>query len=192
MERLLNITGEDTLTIDRKYLSAWTGILPTRIVILSNELPRLADASSAVIGRFIVLVLRESFFGREDHGLRNRLLQELPGILNWAIEGWARLTDRGHFICPESSADAIRQIEDLGAPIKAFLREECEIRIGRSIEAAKLFLLWFDWCKIRNRTPGTAEHFGKELHAAVPGLKVTQPRPARRRVYEGIGLRPVP
>jgi putative DNA primase/helicase len=38
-ERLLSISGEDTLTVDRKYREPWTGQLPSRLVILSNELP---------------------------------------------------------------------------------------------------------------------------------------------------------
>jgi len=47
-ENLLRISGGDTVTIDRKYKAAWTGRLPTRFLILSNELPHLADASTAL------------------------------------------------------------------------------------------------------------------------------------------------
>src|SRR5262249_4345319 len=65
-ERLLSISGEDGMTIDRKPIAAWTGRLPTRFTILTNELPRITDASGALVGRLIVLVLTESFFGRED------------------------------------------------------------------------------------------------------------------------------
>jgi hypothetical protein len=35
--------------------------------------------------RFIVLVLIHSFYGREDLGLTDRLLTELPGIFNWSV-----------------------------------------------------------------------------------------------------------
>ena len=56
-ERLLSITGEDALTIDRKYRTAWTGRLPTRFLILTNELPKLSDTSGALPSRFIVLLL---------------------------------------------------------------------------------------------------------------------------------------
>ena len=59
-ERLLSISGEDALTIDRKYRSAWTGRLPTRFMLLTNELPRLADSSGALAKRFIVLLLRRA------------------------------------------------------------------------------------------------------------------------------------
>jgi hypothetical protein len=54
-----------------------------------------------------------------------------------------------------------------------------------------LFMVWYDWCKQQNRHPGTAEQFGKNLHAAVPGIKATQPRAETGRIrrYDGIGLK---
>ena len=45
VERLLSITGEDMLTVDRKFRDPWSGKLPTRFVVLSNELPRFKDSS---------------------------------------------------------------------------------------------------------------------------------------------------
>jgi P4 family phage/plasmid primase-like protien len=115
-ERLLSVSSEDAVTADRKFLPAWTGKLPTRFLILTNELPRIADTSGALASRFVVLRLENSFYGREDHGLTSRLLTELPGVLNWAIEGWRRLQERGHFVQPESAADAVRVMEDLSSP----------------------------------------------------------------------------
>ena len=41
VERLLSISGEDILTVDRKYRDQWTGKLPSRLHIISNELPKL-------------------------------------------------------------------------------------------------------------------------------------------------------
>ena len=105
-ERLLSITGEDGLTIDRKYAPAWTGQLSSRFLILSNELPQLADVSGALAGRFILLLLRESFYGREDQDLTSKLLNELPGILNWAIAGWAKLASFGRFRQPTSATES--------------------------------------------------------------------------------------
>ena len=91
VERLLSISGEDALTIDRKFLDPVTCALPTRLMIFSNELPRLGDSSGAMSSRLIVLRLTESFFGRENTALTGQLLPELPGIFLWSIEGWRRL-----------------------------------------------------------------------------------------------------
>jgi hypothetical protein len=86
VERLLSISGEDAITIDRKNREAWTGTLPTRIVIATNELPRLGDASGALASRMIILNTPESFYGRENHDLTDNLMEELPGIFNWALD----------------------------------------------------------------------------------------------------------
>src|SRR5690606_10348188 len=112
-ERLLSISGEDHLTIDRKYQSGWTGKLHARFVIMTNELPRLADSSGALAGRFIIFTMLKSFYGREDPTLSERLLEELPGILNWSLTGLKRLLKRGYFVQPESAAEAIEELYEL-------------------------------------------------------------------------------
>jgi putative DNA primase/helicase len=192
-ERLLSISGEDGITVDRKFLEPWTGTLSARFMIMTNELPRIADASGALASRFIVLTLRRSFIGSEDHGLTDRLLAELPAILNWAIEGWHRLQQRGHFRQPASSADAIQELEDLGSPIGAFLRERCEVAPGLTVSCALLFDHWRVWCEGQGRDhTGTAPSFGRDLRAAVPGLASVNRRISsdeRERHYEGIGMR---
>lgn len=191
-ERLLSISGEDFITIDRKFLPAWTGKLPTRFLILTNEVPRLADASGALASRFIVLNLTKSFYGQEDLDLKNRLLGELPEILNWAIEGWQRLRDRRHFLQPSSSADIIEALEDLGSPVGAFVREKCVIESGKEVAFSTLFEQWKTWCEDSGRKhSGTIQSFGRDLHAAVPSIKKTQRRAeggSRSRYYQGIGL----
>jgi putative DNA primase/helicase len=191
-ERLLSITGEDTITVDRKYMSAWTGQLSVRFLVISNELPRLSDASCALVSRFIVLVLTQTFYGHEDQTLTARLLAELPGILNWTIAGWRRLNERGHFLQPRSALDAVQQLEDLGSPIGAFLRERCIIAAGHSVGVGRLFDAWCEWCKAQGRDhPGTAQSFGRDLRAAIPGVKVIQPRDGedRLRFYQGLQLK---
>ena len=190
-ERLLTISGEDSLTIDRKFLPTWTGRLPTRFFILTNELPRLTDASGAVASRIITLVLTRSFYNREDHRLATRLLAELPSILNWALNGKDRLAQHGYFQTPQSSNEVTQELEDLGAPISAFIRDCCEVGPRKSIEIGELFSKWKSWCMNQGRDhPGTAQSFGRDLRAAVPTLRQTQPREGgeRKRWYEGIGL----
>ena len=63
VERLLSVSGEDSLTVDRKYREPWTGRLTTRFVVLTNELPRLTDSSGALASRFVVFVMTRSFYG---------------------------------------------------------------------------------------------------------------------------------
>lgn len=193
-ERLLSITGEDGITVDRKFKDAWTGRLTARFLVLSNELPKLNDASGALASRFVVMVLRKSFFGREDPGLTARLLNELPGILNWAIEGWRRLRERGYFVQPAAASQAVEELEDLGSPIGAFLRDRCVVATGASVTADKLFVEWEAWCLEQRRDhPGDKATFGRNLHAALPGVERKQRRKkdgeGTERYYDGVRLK---
>ncbi|MCP1738201.1 DNA primase family protein [Bradyrhizobium japonicum] len=190
-ERLLSISGEDSITVDRKFESAWTGRLGVRFVIMSNELPRLSDASGALASRFIVLTMERSFYGHEDRGLGNRLLAELPGILNWAREGYLRLRKRGYFLQPDSARDAIEELEELGSPISAFIKARCVVSPGLKTPANDIFVAWREWCEANGRREaGTVQSFGRDLRAAVPGLRIARPRieGSQVRCYEGIRL----
>jgi putative DNA primase/helicase len=192
-ESVLRITGEDDVTTDRKNRQAWTGQLQVRFLVISNELPRLADTSGALASRFIILRLINSFYGREDQDLTDKLLRELPGILNWSIEGLRRLNERGHFIQPTSAAEAVQELEDLGSPIGVFLRERCELKPTRTVEVDQLFGAWRGWCETQGRDhPGTRQSFGRDLRAACPGLGMSQfgTKECRQRFYVGIGLQP--
>jgi len=190
VERILAITGEDSLTVDRKYRDGWTGRLNVRFLMLSNELPRLSDASGALASRFILWVLKKSFFGKEDLSLTNRLMHELPGILNWALAGWDRLNERGHFLQPSTGAEAQREMEDLGSPIGAFLRDQCVVGQGKTVAVDDLYNAWCKWCWEQGRDhPGTKQAFGRDLRAALPGLGVVQhgtPGGQRTRHYDGV------
>ncbi len=53
VERLLSISGEDSITVDRKMQEPVTGKILTRLTIISNELPRLADSSGALASRML-------------------------------------------------------------------------------------------------------------------------------------------
>lgn len=192
VERLLCISGEDTLSIDCKHKTGVTMKLPTRFMFLSNELPKVADTSGALAGRFIVLLLKRSFYDKEDTELTAKLLTELPGILLWAIAGWERLRQRGRFVQPESSTEAVRQLEDLSSPVGAFIRECCLVGATHQVSVDDLWAAWRHWCTEQGRDyPGTKQSFGRELRTAVPGINDQQARSGenRWRTYGGLKLK---
>ena len=189
VERVLCITGEDTLTIDRKHLPSVTMKLPTRLMFFTNELPRLADSSAAIAGRFLTLRLTRSFFGQEDSQLTDKLLAELPGVLLWALQGWLRLRGRGYFVQPDSVREAIQELEDLASPVGAFVRDCCVVGPGRRVWIDDLYRAWRSWCERDGRSVVTTKQtFGRDLMAACAGLK-SRVGSGNLRFYEGIGLK---
>ena len=178
MERLLSISGEDSLTVDRKYKRA-SGRAGSRpgIVLLTNELPRLGDASGALASRFIVFVLTQSFYGRENTQLTDELLSEAPGIFNWALDGLDRLNERGHFVSPESGSNAIGQLEDLSSPRgSAFVRDTCIVGSEHRVEVDRLWEAWKAWCREREAAPTAAKpSSGATCTPRAPTIKKTRP-----------------
>jgi putative DNA primase/helicase len=170
-ERLLSISGEDALTIDRKYKAAWTGQLGLRFLILSNELPQIPDAAGAIASRFIILMLTKSFYGKEDLTLTDKLLTELPGILNWALAGLDRLRNRGYFKMPKASLAAIRQLEDLASPVRAFLRDCCDVTDPSAKANVKhLYKAYRYWSEERGMRVKNSIVFGRDLRAVQPQI----------------------
>jgi putative DNA primase/helicase len=188
VERILSITGEDMIDIDRKHKPPISIRLPTRVMIASNELPKLSDSSGALTKRTLLLELRKSFYGQEDMELEARLLGELTEILAWAVEGWQRLKERGRFDPPASSQDAMADFEALTAPIKTFVEDYCTTEADDWIEIGSLFQRWKDFAEESNFNPGTIQTFTRNLKAAVPSIRSFRPRgtTARKRCFQGI------
>jgi putative DNA primase/helicase len=190
VERILSITGEDSLTIDRKYKEPWTGKLPTRIMMLTNELPRFGDHSGAIANRFLVLHTHESFLGREDRRLDGRIAAELPGVLLWCLAGLDRLNRNGRFTVPKSSDEAVIEMHDVGSPVAAFVRDMCITGPGNSIDRDDLYRHWRQWCFANGHESGAKITFGRNLRTVVDGLRSVRAGTTKRVwMHEGIRLR---
>lgn len=189
-ERLLSISGEDALTIDRKNMSAVTCRLDSRLMLLTNELPRFTDASGALAGRMMILRLLQSWYQREDPGLYGRLERELPGILMWAIAGWHQLRERGHFLSPGASGEIQDELNDLTSPVTAFVRQRCVVGPEHEVTTTELYEAYKTWCQ-REGTWSVSNRavFGRDLRAAVSTIGHGQ-RHHGTRLYRGIGLQP--
>jgi len=194
LERLLSISGEDTLTVNRKYRDQWTGKLPCRLHVLSNELPKLGDASTAIVGRFLLLLTTLSWLGREDLTLEPVLHAELPGILNWSLDGLHRLsvTNGNVFTRLPAAEEAIITMRDLSSPVGAFVREKCVIDPRAEVPVDDLYAVYRQWADDNGHSKLSKQSFGRDLGAAVPSVKRRRPRGetgGRPRVYGGLRLR---
>ncbi|MVO86643.1 NTP-binding protein [Streptomyces sp. p1417] len=191
VERLLTISGEDTIDVDRKYRQPWTGKIPARLMVLSNELPNFGDSSGVIAKRFIVLTMSVSWLGKEDTTLTDKLTAELPGILNWALDGLARLETNGRIGQPTSSGDAITTMQDTASPTSAFVRDRCETGPACSVQVDVLWEMWKDWAEDAGVKPGSKAMFGRNLLSVEPRIRRAKPRIDGRQVpvYEGIGVK---
>ena len=192
VERLLAISGEDVLTVNRKHRLPVTTKMTARLAILSNELPRLTDASGALCSRMLLVKFTRSWLGREDRHLTAALLRELPGILLWAIAGWQRLRARGQFVQPQTGLEMLRELENLASPINAFISDCCHVGPEHETVIKDLYDGWKAWCAEKGTVHlANQQMFCKDLLAVLPNLHRSKPRGNNGKpmgVYRGIAL----
>lgn len=176
VERMLSISGEDDVSVDRKHRTPWMGKLGVRFVLLANEVPGLGDSTEAFASRFIVLKTNGTWLGREDEGLTNRLLMELPGILRWALEGRDRLAARGYFVQPAASKVVMEELADANNPTRVFLRECCEVGAGFEEDKDNLYYAYSSWCTSEGRSADIRPRFFANLKSIDDRLSSFRPR----------------
>lgn len=171
VENVLKITGRGLFTIDRKFKTAWDGVLPTKLVFVSNVMPKLGDDSSALAGRFIIFNTRVSFYGKEEPRLfQDKLEPEVAGVFHWALEGLQRLLKRGHFAETATSEEARERMGALGSPARAFIVECCTLDPSAHEPKKALYDAYVIHAQENNFFPGTPEKFCEAMYAAGGGL----------------------
>jgi phage/plasmid-associated DNA primase len=171
-ERLLSIIGEDTMQVDRKWQRPWQGKMPSRIVLLSNEIPNWSDSAGVLPTRWIVATTVKSYLGKEDPNLLDRLSSELPGILNWALDGLDRLIKQQRFTLNEATPEVVGAQRERSAPQKGFVEELCVLGEDKWITKDRLREMWTFWNAQHGRTvTDTRESFTTKLLAMVPTVK---------------------
>jgi len=195
IERLLMVSGEDQISVNRKHKTFWTGQMPVRFFMMSNELPVLPDGSGALLGRFFVFETKQSFYGREDTHLDDRLAEELPAILRWALDGRDRLRERGHFVQPRGGQGQLDALAEVNNPIGVFVAECCVLEPEAQERVQDLFSAWQAWCRRTDRWEGAcprADLMSRNLLAAFSKLTSFRPRAedgTQSATLRGIGLK---
>lgn len=191
---LLAIVGEDSRTVARKNRTSWNGKMDTRFMVMSNDSPKFADASGALAGRMIHIQFHTSFYGREDTTLSERLYGELSGILNWALEGLDRLTERGRFIDPVSGKGVDEEVRETSNPVYVFAQDYLETsEPDDEVELGILYDHYRKVCEKEGRFPPGLNNFSRMLASALADQNIKIRRVARvgsgkHRVVSGVKL----
>ena len=193
VSQLLRIVGGDTITVNRKNKEAWNGYLPTRIVIYSNEALQLTENSNALTGRMVVLKMTNTFYGKEDADLANKLEIELNGIFNWAVEGMTRRIARGgYFLQPKSGQEYLDLMQEIGNPMGTFAEDALEFDPQEYTPKDDVFNCYKHWALKKSIPVGTELAFKRRFLASTQEHKVTadliREGGDRQHIYRGVRL----
>lgn len=134
----------------RPFATCWFG---------TNHMPHTRDFSDALFRRALVVSFNNVFkpeYDNCDPHLKDKLLAELPGILNMALNAYTKALDKG-FTMPASSEDARKEWRLEADQVAQFVEDEC-IRCDVSqVKVADAFSQYQTWASENgiNKTLGS-------------------------------------
>lgn len=139
------ISGEP-VTVDIKYRNPVVITPRAKLAWAMNELPRVPDAGSGLFRRVKVVRFPELPASQRDPQIKEAVTTEGAGILNWALDGLARLNARGRFDippCVQSATDDFEHNNDIPA---LFVAECCNVGPDYTTQATPLYDAYRNWC----------------------------------------------
>jgi putative DNA primase/helicase len=137
--KLKDLTGSDTLNA-RFLHQEFFDFKPThRIIIRGNHKPAIHGTDEGIWRRLRLIPFSVTIPEDErDLHLLEKLDTELPGILNWAIQGCREWQDQG-LKAPGIVAQAVQAYREESDTLGRFIAECCEVRKLGQVKSSVLF-----------------------------------------------------
>jgi putative DNA primase/helicase len=177
------ISGEP-LQVERKYHDPFTVIPRAKVCWAMNELPRVADANSGLFRRVKVVAFPTLAENERDPKIKRHIETEGAGILNWALEGLHRLTQRGHFEIPPGVQDATKQFRENNDVPALFIEDRCVRDANAEASAATLYHEYKYWCEENGHRPQSSTRVAADWQR----LGFERKRTMSGTVYQGLRL----
>jgi len=186
------LTGGDRMYFDLKNLTGVNVHPSARFLFTGNNRPKFQDRTDGVWRRLILMPFRINITEEKmDKQLVEKLRTELPGILNWAVEGERRRRKQGGFTKSKVGLDALMDYQHEMNPARVFLTDHVEADPTGEVLCLDIYKTYKGWCEEAGKKPLDDTAFGKEITRKF-GKTVTRKRKSsgkpRPYYYEGIRL----
>ena len=176
------LTGGDSLTAKRLYQDPFEFKYHGGMLFAANEVPDVpvSDDDAAFWRRWIVVHFNNYFpegSDKRDPHLEDRLQQpeNLSALLNWAVEGWARLMDQGEFTnVPSMPDETRRKWQRWGDSIEEFLSDVATRDTdAENISTGEAYRVYRSWCRENDRDAVGRQKFTSRCKDAESDLGYT-------------------
>lgn len=134
-----------------------------KIVLSCNQKPSIRGQDKGIWRRIRMLHFPVSFDrDRIDRGLKDKLLAEASGILNWMLDGYRIYREEGVRV-PDAVRDETDQYRTESDPIGEFVRLWTFRDKGQWVQATELYKAYQSWCRINAHDPGSQTMFGRRM-----------------------------
>ncbi len=150
-ENFKAIVSGDNITINIKYRPAISYRPYCRLVFLVNNLPDSSDVTEGYFRKLIIVPFSRTFKKDErDVNLKDGLLKELPGILNWAILGLKRLRSNNYqFSACKAIEETERAYYDEQNPVREFFRSHVVQEVGFRTKQSDFYNMYSQWLNVQ-------------------------------------------
>lgn len=158
-----NLTGGDKITA-RFLFKEFFEFFPTiKIFLAANHKPEIRGTDHAIWRRIRLIPFNMKFEGEiEDKNLKEKLQGELPGILNWSLQGCVEWQKHGLGI-PSEVRDATEEYRNEMDIIGGFLSDCCVISPTAKVLYSKFYDEYTNWSLREGDSPLSKIDFGKRL-----------------------------
>jgi putative DNA primase/helicase len=181
-----DLTGRDAITARGMYEKRPTTFVPQfTLWMFGNGKPQIKDGSSGMWRRVRLIDFSQPIPASErDPHLSDKLAAELPGILNWALEGLRRVYERG-LVVPDAVNTATNEYRAEQDALSGFVADCCVTARNCTASAADLWDAWKTWCAANGEREGSQ----RALAADLKRRKFENFTVNGRRWWRGIGLK---
>lgn len=183
---LKQMTGGDTVTARNLYESSFEFKPQFKLWLAANHLPLVREQTEAFWSRIYMIPFTVVIPAhRRKKNLGRQLVKELPGILNWVLEGCEEWKKNG-LMAPDTVRKAISDYKDEYDVLSEFFRERCKLDEKEWTTRSALYQSFSDWWQeTRGRNPLSHTVFNRLLSER------TDIRPRKRegvRGWRGVGI----
>jgi putative DNA primase/helicase len=177
--RIKTLTGGDRITCRFLYQEYFSYTPSYKIMLIGNHKPKVRGCDHGIWRRIHLLPFKVTIKEEKDKGLPSKLINELPGILAWAVQGCLEWQKIGLQPPPEVLAEVAeyRRSEDI---FQQWLDECCVLSEKHQTAASELhesFVSYSNWQQI------SINKFGRML--AERNFKKSK---SSTIIWSGIGL----
>jgi len=185
------VSGEDTITVERKYHDPHDFMNHAKLIFSANKVPPSWDQTLAWHRR-PVLIPFPNRFSKEDPKTDLSIIdkistpEEMSGIFNIAVKGLKKFLDQKGFTNELSVEKRRIQYMRSSDPIQYFATIFVEKHLESSITKADLYTCYVNVCVSLGQVPKANNTFGREVRRHLPYIYDGQDTKTKATLWRGI------
>lgn len=183
--KIKSVTGQDRIQARFLHKEFFTFRPQFKIWLAMNHKPIISGTDDGIWRRIKLIPFNQNFRGREDKTLDAKLKAELPGILNWALEGLQQWLEHG-LKEPHAVTAAVEQYRTDSDIVQQWFDECCEFDSKYDTPADTLYMAYKTWAEMRNDKVMTRMSWSRRMTDKGYETEVKKLGGKPVRVYTGI------